>query len=425
MSTTTLFGSAEAQAARALVGGTTLGYNRNDLLKQILVATANRTGGTSGAAWGAITGTLSAQTDLQTALDAKLNKAGGAFTGLTGAGFRDTSAVFDVTLGFTSSVVLDAARALTIDVGNVAHTIALGTTAGTITFPNAAAVTVAGLQIANVFTAAQTITAGTLTTAALTLTQTWNNAGVTCRGVEIAITDTNSAAGSTLFRLLGGTSATSERFAVDKSGFVKSGDPSLFTHETEHGNYIVKYGGTERCKLVFAAGVYNVLVMAGSVGDYGLVIANSSFNAAYLSSDIRLNTTVGVFKVEANPRQAAGAYTGPGHTLLLAGGLAQTTSTGAAGGLLDLRGGAAGGSGNNNGGNITLTGGAPTGSGTRGAIYIASNAADLLSFFNVTPVVQPAHIADPSGGAIIDAEARTAINSILAWQATLGLTAAA
>ena len=217
---TTLFGSAEAQAARALVGGTTLGYNRNDLLKQILVATANRTGGTSGAAWGAITGTLSAQTDLQTALDAKLNKAGGAFTGLTGAGFRDTSAVFDVTLGFTSSVVLDAARALTIDVGNVAHTIALGTTAGTITFPNAAAVTVAGLQIANVFTAAQTINAGTLTTAALTLTQTWNNSGVTCRGIEYAATNTNSAADSTLLRLLGGAAGATAKLAVTQDARV-------------------------------------------------------------------------------------------------------------------------------------------------------------------------------------------------------------
>lgn len=48
-----------------------------------------------------------------------------------------------------------------------------------------------------------------------------------------------------------------------------------------------------------------------------------------------------------------------------------------------------------------------------------------IAFWNATPVVQPAHIADPSGGAVVDAEARTAINSILAWQATLGLTAAA
>ena len=144
--TTTLFGSAEAQAARALVGGTTLGDNRNDLLKQILVATANRTGGTSGAAWGAITGTLSAQTDLQTALDAKLDKAGGTMTG------------------------------------------------------------------------ALAITAGSLTTSPLAVTQTFNNAGVTCRGLEWSVSDTNSAAASTLLRLLGGAAGSTERFKVDKSG---------------------------------------------------------------------------------------------------------------------------------------------------------------------------------------------------------------
>ncbi len=94
----------------------------------------------------------------RTALGA-MASAGGSFTGLTGAGFRDTNSGtgFDVTLGFTSSVELTAGRALTIDMGNVAHTIALGTTAGTITFPNEVAVTVAGLQIANVFSVAQTI----------------------------------------------------------------------------------------------------------------------------------------------------------------------------------------------------------------------------------------------------------------------------
>lgn len=56
---------------------------------------------------------------------------------------------------------------------------------------------------------------------------------------------------------------------------------------------------------------------------------------------------------------------------------------------------------------------------------ICTATSQKLAFWNATPVVQQAHIADPSGGAVVDAEARTAINSILAWQATLGLTAAA
>ena len=45
MSTTTYFGSAEAQAARSLIGGTAIGDTRNELLKQVLVAVANKTSG--------------------------------------------------------------------------------------------------------------------------------------------------------------------------------------------------------------------------------------------------------------------------------------------------------------------------------------------------------------------------------------------
>jgi hypothetical protein len=47
-----------------------------------------------------------------------------------------------------------------------------------------------------------------------------------------------------------------------------------------------------------------------------------------------------------------------------------------------------------------------------------------IGFWNVTPIVQPVHIADPSGGATVDSQARTAINSILAQLAALGLQAA-
>jgi hypothetical protein len=46
------------------------------------------------------------------------------------------------------------------------------------------------------------------------------------------------------------------------------------------------------------------------------------------------------------------------------------------------------------------------------------------AWWNATPVVQPAHIADPTGGVVVDAEARAAIASINALLATLGLSAA-
>lgn len=67
---------------------------------------------------------------------------GGAHTGITGLGIRDTSAAFDVTVAAVSSTTLTAGRTLTLDVGNVAHTLKFGTTANTITFPNLASYTV-------------------------------------------------------------------------------------------------------------------------------------------------------------------------------------------------------------------------------------------------------------------------------------------
>lgn len=50
--------------------------------------------------------------------------------------------------------------------------------------------------------------------------------------------------------------------------------------------------------------------------------------------------------------------------------------------------------------------------------------AGLVGFFGATPVAQQVHVADPTGGATVDAEARTAINAINAICATFGLTAA-
>ena len=84
---------------------------------------------------------------------------------VTAFGLRDTTAAFDVTLAATStSATITAGRTITLDVGNVAHTIALGTTANTITFPNAASGTVPLLNLAQSFTAVQTFTGAVFST---------------------------------------------------------------------------------------------------------------------------------------------------------------------------------------------------------------------------------------------------------------------
>lgn len=60
-----------------------------------------------------------------------------------------------------------------------------------------------------------------------------------------------------------------------------------------------------------------------------------------------------------------------------------------------------------------------TGVGTK----IGTTPTQKLAFYGSTPVVQQASIVDPTGGAVVDTEARTAINSILDVLDTYGLTA--
>lgn len=60
---------------------------------------------------------------------------------------------------------------------------------------------------------------------------------------------------------------------------------------------------------------------------------------------------------------------------------------------------------------------------TTGGVKIGTATNQLLGFYGATPVDQPATISDPSGGAIQDAEARTAINTIIDRLQELGLIA--
>lgn len=74
-------------------------------------------------------------------------------------------------------------------------------------------------------------------------------------------------------------------------------------------------------------------------------------------------------------------------------------------------------------GNVTLKDGGSiaVGTSTGTKIGIAANA--KIGFWNSTPVVQPTAVADAAGGATIDAEARTALNALLAKLRTIGLIA--
>lgn len=72
---------------------------------------------------------------------------------------------------------------------------------------------------------------------------------------------------------------------------------------------------------------------------------------------------------------------------------------------------------------LTLVDGFGLTFGTSTGSKIATGATQKLGFWNATPVVQPTAITDASGGAIIDAEARTALNGLLAKLRTIGIIA--
>lgn len=66
---------------------------------------------------------------------------------------------------------------------------------------------------------------------------------------------------------------------------------------------------------------------------------------------------------------------------------------------------------------------AGSGGGTLRGLKIGGATTSLLGFYGVTPVDQPATVADPTGGGTIDAEARTAIQTIIDRLQELGLIA--
>ncbi len=77
------------------------------------------------------------------------------------------------------------------------------------------------------------------------------------------------------------------------------------------------------------------------------------------------------------------------------------------------------GGGDSNGNDLQLYAGLGFGAGSNGSV-ILGQATDKVAIFGATPQAQSAPIADAAGGAIIDAEARTALNALLAYFRLLG-----
>lgn len=227
-------------------------------------------------------------------------------------------------------------------------------------------------------TGALTLNLGTLATAGITHQQTWSSAGATCRGVEVKVTDTASAAASTPFRVCTGTAGTTQVFALDKDGNPTFRDTTFHAVDLRAGGagcgWAGTYAGSVRSGIVFNAGAgYSPVLHAvganetcfGAGGSFGNPTGTTPALMGYI-----LSNTAGTVTFAANDKDWNGAYTGAGHNCVFRGGRGTTQGTGAAGGSASLLGGDARGSGNNNGGDVVISGGAPTGTGTRGRVSI-------------------------------------------------------
>lgn len=137
--------------------------------------------------------------------------AGAALTGATLA-LRDTSAAFDVTITPSSTPALTGGRTLTIDMGNVAHGIVMGTTANTITFPSVASDTVvmvaASQTLTNKTFVAPVIGAATGTSLVLT-NQAWSGSVSTALSSLTGSTDGFRASAANVTQFAGENSTAS------------------------------------------------------------------------------------------------------------------------------------------------------------------------------------------------------------------------
>jgi hypothetical protein len=73
--------------------------------------------------------------------------------------------------------------------------------------------------------------------------------------------------------------------------------------------------------------------------------------------------------------------------------------------------------------NIFLLDGGVVSAGSNLGTKVGEGTTDKLGFYGVTPVDQPATVSDPSGGATIDSESRTAVIALIDRLQELGLIA--
>lgn len=271
------------------------------------------------------------------------------------------------------------------------------------------------------------ISQGTITTNAPQIdgTVSWNNAGVTFTAWKLNATSTASASGSLLLDL---QHDSTSRWAFGKSGFT-----TITGTGSNAGPVTIDI--TQSSKAVITAN-RNLELSAGSGWSITAICSGgfllSDTGNAYIRTDasdilaLRNLTTAQAFRVyntftsSTNYERCTvdwktvanqcniGTEKGSGGGTARALGI-QTDAT------VRLLVGASGG--------FTVTDANDFAFGTTTGTKIGTATSQKLGFYNATPIVQGASVADASGGAVIDAEARTAINALISRIEALGLIA--
>lgn len=243
--------------------------------------------------------------------------------------------------------------------------ISAGTTR-TFTFPNANT-TLAGYAVAGTWTAAQnfgapvTVALGTIASGvAVDATATWNSGATTFGGFRFTVTNTASSADSKLIDLVQGSTP---QFSVLRDGAM------IFTSSAT----------------AWPSSTYDTAGVILRTAGGGSAPFDQAGSLLYRS---RLSDTAG--------RSSHVFYTGAAATERF-----RINETGV---LLIA-----------DAGNVSV--------GTTTGTKFATATTQKMGWWNATPVVQPTAVADASGGATTDAEARTALNELLARLRTVGLIA--
>jgi hypothetical protein len=136
---------------------------------------------------------------------------------------------------------------------------------------------------------------------------------------------------------------------------------------------------------------------------------NSRMNFGSAGYYIQLVSTT--FSVSGGLSVGGGSITASGGNGIVSTGTLAVTGATTLTGLLTTNGG------------ITLGDAQNIAFNTTTGTKIGTATTQKIGFWNATPVVQQSAVADASGGAVIDSEARTALNSLLAKLRTLGIIA--